>query len=322
MTDQKLSALRKAAATIGRLNARIESLESEHTDPIAIVGLACRGPGAENADQLWEMISDGQHGISDVPASRWDVNKNFDPRPGVPGKSCTRKGGFIDGVSEFDAEFFNISSREAEGMDPQQRILLECAWHCFEDAGIKPSTQQGQSCGVFVGVTATDYGMLQASTDSSDEVNPYFNTGTPQNVCAGRISYVFGLEGPSMAVDTACSSSLTAIHLACQSLRAGDCETAIAGGVNLTLTPLLYSTLSAAGMLSVDGFCKPFDNEANGYARGEGCGLIILKRLSNAGKDGDNILGIIRGSTLNQDGASSGLIRSGTESTNVRMTIT
>ncbi|MBT6069495.1 MAG: amino acid adenylation domain-containing protein [Proteobacteria bacterium] len=307
MTDQKLSALRKAAATIGRLNARIESLESEHTDPIAIVGLACRGPGAENADQLWEMISDGQHGISDVPASRWDVNKNFDPRPGVPGKSCTRKGGFIDGVSEFDAEFFNISSREAEGMDPQQRILLECAWHCFEDAGIKPSTQQGQSCGVFVGVTATDYGMLQASTDSSDEVNPYFNTGTPQNVCAGRISYVFGLEGPSMAVDTACSSSLTAIHLACQSLRAGDCETAIAGGVNLTLTPLLYSTLSAAGMLSVDGFCKPFDNEANGYARGEGCGLIILKRLSNAEKDGDNILGIIRGSTLNQDGASSGL---------------
>ena len=307
MTDQKLSALQKAAATIGRLNARIKSLESENSDPIAIVGLACRGPGAENADQLWEMISAGQHGITDVPANRWDVNENFDPRPGVPGKSCTRKGGFIDGVSEFDAEFFNISSREAEGMDPQQRILLECAWHCFEDAGVKPSTQQGKSCGVFVGVTATDYGMLQVSTDLSDEVNPYFNTGTPQNVCAGRISYVFGLEGPSMAVDTACSSSLTAIHLACQSLRAGDCETAIAGGVNLTLTPLLYSTLSAAGMLSVDGFCKPFDSEANGYARGEGCGLIILKRLSDAKKDGDKILGSIRGSTLNQDGASSGL---------------
>ena len=307
MTDQKLSALQKAAATIGRLNARIKSLESKNSDPIAIVGLACRGPGAENADQLWEMISKGQHGITDVPANRWDVNQYFDPRPGVPGKSCTRKGGFIDGVSEFDAEFFNISSREAEGMDPQQRILLECAWHCFEDAGIKPSTQQGKSCGVFVGVTATDYGMLQASTDLSDEVNPYFNTGTPQNVCAGRISYVFGLEGPSMAVDTACSSSLTAIHLACQSLRAGDCETAIAGGVNLTLTPLLYSTLSAAGMLSVDGFCKPFDSEANGYARGEGCGLTILKRLSDAEKDGDNILGCIRGSTLNQDGASSGL---------------
>lgn len=307
MSNPELTPLQKAAATIASLNSRIKALEARADDPIAVVGLACRGPGAENAGELWELLANAQHAIREVPADRWDVNQYFDPRPGVPGKACTRKGGFVDGVEEFDAAFFNISSREAEGMDPQQRLLLECAWHCFEDAGILPSTQKGKACGVFVGVTATDYGMLQAGGEISEEVNPYFNTGTPQNVCAGRISYVFGLEGPSMAVDTACSSSLTAIHLACQSLRSGDCDMALAGGVNLTLSPLLYSTLSAAGMLSVDGFCKPFDQLANGYARGEGCGLLALKRLSDAERDQDLVLGCLLGSCLNQDGASSGL---------------
>ena len=307
MTSQDLTPLQKAAATIGRLKAQVKELEVRENEPIAVVGLACRAPQAANAEALWTLLHEGRDAITEVPPERWDINQYFDPRPGVPGKSCTREGGFLDDISGFDAEFFKISAREAEGMDPQQRILLECAWHCFESAGIRPSSLRGEACGVFVGVTATDYGMLQAQADASKEVNPYFNTGTPQNVCAGRISYLFGLEGPSLAVDTACSSSLTAIHLACQSLRANDCSMALAGGVNLTLTPLLYSTLSAAGMLSVDGRCKPFDVQANGYARGEGVGLLALKRLGDAIRDKDPIIGLIRGSSLNQDGGSSGL---------------
>ncbi|MFK7829714.1 MAG: MupA/Atu3671 family FMN-dependent luciferase-like monooxygenase [Congregibacter sp.] len=310
--SSSLTPLQKAATTIARLKSRVHALEaaagkSEALQPVAVVGLACRAPGADSAEALWELLSDGRSAMREVPPERWDVNRYFDPRPGVAGKSCTRRGGFIDGVDQFDASFFGISAREAEGMDPQQRILLECAWHSLEDAGIRPSTLKGRKAGVFVGVTATDYGMLQCNPDSQYDVNPYFNTGTPQNVCAGRISYLFGLQGPSMAVDTACSSSLTAIHLACQSLRQGESDVSIAGGVNLTLTPLLYATLSAAGMLAVDGQCKSFDSSANGYARGEGCGLIVLKRLADAQRDGDHIIGLLRGSTLNQDGASSGL---------------
>ena len=302
-----MTPLQKAFTTISALNARLASMEQNATQPIAVVGLACKAPGAENAEALWQLLAEGRSAMQEVPVERWDINRYFDPKPGIAGKSCTRQGGFIDGVAEFDPDFFGISKREAEGMDPQQRLLLECTWHCFENAGIRPSTLRGESCGVFVGVTATDYGMLQADPDNNEEVNPYFNTGTPINVCAGRISYTFGLLGPSMAVDTACSSSLTAIHLACQSLRSGESNLAIAGGVNLTLTPLLYSTLSAAGMLSVDGQCKSFDESANGYARGEGCGVLALKRLSDAERDGDHILGTILGSTLNQDGPSSGL---------------
>jgi len=167
MTSQDLTPLQKAAATIGRLKAQVKELEVRENEPIAVVGLACRAPQAANAEALWTLLHEGRDAITEVPPERWDINQYFDPRPGVPGKSCTREGGFLDDISGFDAEFFKISAREAEGMDPQQRILLECAWHCFESAGIRPSSLRGEACGVFVGVTATDYGMLQAQADAS-----------------------------------------------------------------------------------------------------------------------------------------------------------
>ena len=301
-----LTPLQKAYAAITQLRQKVAQLEKSAHEPIAIVGLSCRAPGANTPEQLWSLIRDGKDAITDIPAERWDAQRYFDPKPGQPGKSYTRRGGFIEGADQFDPAFFNISAREAEGMDPQQRILLEVAWEALERCGIAANTLVGTATGVFIGVTASDYGLLQAMDTSSQEVNPYFNTGTPLNGCAGRLSYVMGLQGPCMAIDTACSSSLTAIHLACSALRAKECDAALAGGVNLTLSPLLYVTLSAAGMMAPDGQCKSFDEAANGYVRGEGCGIVVLKRYSDALANGDQILGLIRGSGVNQDGASSG----------------
>lgn len=301
-----LTPLQKAYAAITQLRQKVDQLERAAHEPIAIVGLSCRAPGANTPEQLWSLIRDGKDAITEIPAERWDAQRYYDPKPGQPGKSYTRRGGFVEGADQFDPAFFNISAREAEGMDPQQRMLLEVAWEALERAGIAPSSLIGSATGVFIGVTASDYGLLQAMDTSSQEVNPYFNTGTPLNGCAGRLSYVMGLQGPCMAIDTACSSSLTAIHLACAALRAKECNAALAGGVNLTLSPLLYVTLSAAGMMAPDGQCKSFDDAANGYVRGEGCGIVVLKRYSDAVANGDQILGLIRGSGVNQDGASSG----------------
>lgn len=301
-----LSPLQKAYAAISQLRKKVDRLEHDAREPIAVVGIGCRAPGANNPDELWQLISEGRDAIQKVPAERWNADQYYDPKPGQPGKSYTRHGGFIQGADQFEPGFFNISAREAEGMDPQQRILLEVTWEALENAGIPATTLTGTQTGVFVGVTASDYGLLQANNARDDEVNPYFNTGTPLNGCAGRLSYVLGLQGPCMAVDTACSSSLTAIHLACTALRARECDVSLAGGVNLTLSPLLYVTLSAAGMMAPDGRCKSFDNAADGYVRGEGCGIVVLKRYSDALAAGDQILGLIRASSVNQDGASSG----------------
>ncbi len=301
-----LTPLQKAYAAITQLRQKVAQLENSAHEPVAIVGLSCRAPGANTPEQLWSLICDGKDAISEIPVERWDAQRYYDPKPGQPGKSYTRRGGFIQGADQFDPAFFNISAREAEGMDPQQRILLEVAWEALERAGIAANTLVGTATGVFIGVTASDYGLLQAMDTSTEEVNPYFNTGTPLNGCAGRLSYVMGLQGPCMAIDTACSSSLTAIHLACSALRTRECDAALAGGVNLTLSPLLYVTLSAAGMMAPDGQCKSFDEAANGYVRGEGCGIVVLKRYSDALANGDQILGLIRGTGVNQDGASSG----------------
>lgn len=300
------SPLQKAYSAIQLLRKELESANKLANEPIAIIGMSCRAPGANNPEELWELIRAGKDAISDIPASRWNAQDYYDPRPGTPGKSYTLRGGFIDNVDKFDANFFTISAREAEGMDPQQRLLLEVTWESLENAGIPPSSLIESSTGVFVGVTSSDYGLLQASPDRQNESNPYFNTGTPLNACAGRISYVLGLQGPSMAVDTACSSSLTAIHLACTSLRAKDCDIALGGGVNLMISPLLNVTLSEAGMMSPAGMCKTFSEEADGYVRGEGCGIVVLKRLSDAITNKDHIIGVIRATGANQDGASSG----------------
>ncbi|MBJ7416767.1 MAG: acyltransferase domain-containing protein, partial [Niveispirillum sp.] len=305
-TPAELTPLQKAFLAIRRLQDKIDGLEQAAQEPIAIVGLGCRLPGAETPAAFWDLLRDGRDLITEIPKDRFDLSSVYDPEPGRSGKTYSRHGSFLSGIDRFDAAFFGITAREAEAMDPQQRLTLEVAWEALEDAGIIPADMAGSRTGVFVGVTSLDYGLLQLEQVDRGQGNPYFNTGTPLNACAGRVSYVLGLQGPCMAVDTACSSSLSAIHLACTSLRTGDCDAALAGGVNVILVPQLFVTLSAAGMLSPDGRCKTFDATANGYVRGEGCGLVVLKRLSDAQKAGDTILALIRGTLVNQDGASSG----------------
>ncbi|MBM3807743.1 MAG: amino acid adenylation domain-containing protein [Acidimicrobiia bacterium] len=301
----ELTPLQKAFLAIRTLRQELDAVQAGRTEPIAIVGMGCRVPGADGPDAFWELLDEGRDAIREVPRSRWDVNALYDPNPGVPGKVYTRDGGYIDGVDMFDASFFGITAREAATMDPQQRVLLEMAWAAIEHAGIAPASLKGTPTGVFVGVTSADYACLQLEQNHLPD-DPYFSSGAALNACAGRVSYVLGLQGPSMAVDTACSSSLTAIHLACSALRNRECDAALAGGVNLMLAAWPHVTLAAAQMTAPDGRCKTFDASANGYVRGEGCGMVVLKRLSDAQQAGDCVLAVIRGTAVNQDGASSG----------------
>ena len=248
----------------------------------------------------------GRDAITEVPANRWDVDAFYDPDPDAPGKMVTRCGGFVDEVERFDAHFFGISPREAITLDPQQRLLLEVSCEALEDAGMAPDGLSGSRAGVFVGICGIDYSKRITRRDPR-LIDAYIGTGNGHSVAAGRLSYFFGLRGPSVAIDTACSSSLVGVHLACQSLRAGECDLALAGGVNLLLDPELSINFSKAHMLAPDGRCKTFDAAADGYVRGEGAGMVVLKRLSDALADGDRILAVIRGSAVNQDGRSSGL---------------
>ena len=273
-------------------------------EPIAIIGLSCRFPKAVNPNAFWELLKKGVDAISEVPPDRWDVDAFHSDSPD-PGKMTTRFGGFLDDVDLFDPAFFGISPREAARMDPQQRLLLEVSWEALENAFIAPPSLAGSRTGVFVGVSSYDYSRLQFN--DPEMIDAYAGTGNAHSIAANRLSYVFDLRGPSMAVDTACSSSLVATHLACQSLRTGEADLALAAGVNLILTPELTITFSQARMLAPDGHCKTFDASADGYVRGEGCGVIVLKRLSDALRDGDTILALIRGSAVNQDGRSNGL---------------
>jgi natural product biosynthesis luciferase-like monooxygenase protein/amino acid adenylation domain-containing protein len=301
----ELTPLQKALVTIRTLRQELDAAQARRAEPIAIVGMGCRVPGADNPDAFWDLLSAGRDAIVEVPRGRWDVDALYDPNPGTPGKIYSRHGGFIDKVDEFDAAFFGISAREAAAMDPQQRVLLEVAWQALEHAGIAPASLKGTATGVYVGVTSADYACLQLEHNPLPD-DPYFSSGAALNACAGRVSYVLGLQGPCMAVDTACSSSLTAIHLACSALRNSECETALAGGVNLMLATWPHVTLAAANMVAPDGHCKTFDASADGYVRGEGCGIVVLKRLSDAMRAGDHIFAVIRGTAVNQDGASSG----------------
>ena len=301
----ELTALQKAFLTIRKLREQLDAARATRFEPIAVVGLGCRLPAADGPDAFWELLSEGRDAITEVPRERWNIDALYDPQPGTPGKVYSRCGGFLNNVESFDAAFFGISAREAATVDPQQRLLLEVTWEALEHAGIAPSSLKATPTGVFVGVTASDYACLQLEQNKLPD-DPYFNTGAALNACAGRVSYVLGLQGPSMAIDTACSSSLTAIHLACSSLRNRECETALAGGVNLILAIWPNVTLAAAQMVAPDGRCKTFDASADGYVRGEGCGIVVLRRLSDAVKAGDRILALIRGTAINQDGASSG----------------
>ena len=274
-------------------------------EPLAIIGLGCRFPGASDPESFWQFLREGGDAITEVPTERWDPQTFYDPKVGVPGKMNTRWGGFLKQVDQFDPQFFGIAPREARRINPQQRLLLEVVWEALEDAGLPPEGLRGTSTGVFVGISTYDYWGLQR--DNPLFINAYSGAGGAICIAANRLSYFFDFRGPSLAVDTACSSSLVATHLACQSLRSGESELAVVGGVNLILSPELNITFSHARMMAADGRCKAFDASADGYVRSEGCGVIVLKRLSEALKDRNRILALIRGSAINQDGHSNGL---------------
>jgi acyl transferase domain-containing protein/acyl-CoA synthetase (AMP-forming)/AMP-acid ligase II/acyl carrier protein len=272
---------------------------------IAVIGIGCRFPGANNPEEYWQLLVNNGNAITEVPSDRWDVNAFYDPTAGAPGKMNTRWGGFIQDVDRFDANFFGISGREAAMMDPQQRLLLEVTWAALEQAGLRPQSLRGSQTGVFVGISSNDYARLMLSTQSAPD--PYSGTGQAFSIAANRLSYFMDWRGPSLAIDTACSSSLVAIHQATQSLRHQECDLAVAGGVNLILSPDLTIAFSQAQMMSPDGQCKAFDAQANGYVRSEGCGIVVLKRLEDALRDGDTIYAVVKGSAVNQDGRSNGL---------------
>ncbi len=272
---------------------------------VAIIGIGCRFPGADGPEQFWSLLAEGRDAIEEVPRDRWDVASFYDPRPFTPGRMNTRWGGFLKGIDQFDPPFFGISPREAASMDPQQRLLMEVSWEALEDAGLTRSRIARAPVGVFLGISGSEYGALQLTRP--DLIDAYWSTGSALSVAANRLSYFYDLRGPSVAVDTACSSSLVAVHLAVQSLRQGECSLAIAGGVNLILTPTITVNFSMGGGTSPDGRCKAFDRSANGMVRSEGVGLVILKPLERALADGDPIYAIIRGSAVNQDGASNGI---------------
>ncbi len=288
----------------------ISTKPTVESDQIAIIGLSCRFPGGANHPKaFWDLLKQGYDGISDVPPDRWDVDSFYDPDPETPGKMYVRRSGFLNtSVDTFDADFFGISPREAEYMDPQQRLLLEVAWESLEQACINPLSLKGSQTGVFIGLTMHDYSDLYAGMTSLEDINPYLTTGTAGSALTGRLSYFLGLQGPCLAIDTACSSSLVALNSACKSLQAGECQLALAGGVNIILSPSTTIVECKTHMLSKDGYCKTFDAEADGFVRGEGCGVVVLKRLSDAIRDQDPIFGVIRATAVNQDGASAGLM--------------
>jgi len=292
----------------GENNSDSSEVIDNSEDLIAIIGMSCRFPGGvNNPAQYWSVLRNGINAIVEVPKDRWDIEHYYAPEPERPGKISSKYGGFLEQIQQFDAPFFRISPREAASIDPQQRILLEETWIALENAGINPESLAGTQTGVFVGIFSHDYELLQVKYNSPDDFDAYFGTGNSASIAAGRLSYFFGFTGPALAVDTACSSSLVAVHLASHSLLRGECDLAVASGVNILLSPELSIAFSQAGMLSPDGRCKTFDAGANGYVRSEGCGVVVLKRLKKALADRDNILAVIRGTAINQDGPSSGL---------------
>nr|BFE74707.1 hypothetical protein GCM10020092_080080 [Actinoplanes digitatis] len=279
----------------------------EGSDPIAIIGIGCRFPGgADGPHEYWRLLREGTDAVTEVPADRWKFQDFADDDPAAPGKTTTRWGGFLHGVDRFDPAFFGISPREASSMDPQQRLLAEVAWEALEDAGIVPEQLAGSPTGVFIGIATNDYGHLQFQR--LNQIDAYTGTGNALSIAANRLSYLFDLHGPSLAIDTACSSSLVAVQQACTSIAQGDCTIALAGGVNLILSPALAINFAKAGAMALDGRCKSFDSRADGYVRAEGAGMVVLKPLSRALRDGDAVYAVIRGGAVNQDGRTNGLM--------------
>src|SRR5246500_4340900 len=277
-------------------------------DRIAIIGIGCRFPGGVNdTESFWDLLVKGREAVSDVPPDRWNIDRFFDAEPGLPGKSIARRGGFLEKIDEFDPQFFGISPREAPYVDPQHRLMLETAWGAIEDAGLVLDLEHGTDVGVFIGISHNDYQGIQGTPWEHSGISPHSPTGCAHSIAANRISYCFNLRGPSVALDTACSSALTAVHAACEHLRAGRGDAALAGGVTVMITPGGFIGFSQASMLSPEGRCKAFDASADGFVRGEGAGMVLLKRLSRALADGDPIHGVIVGTALNQDGHTNGI---------------
>lgn len=306
-TPDQNDQLRRALVSLRDLRTRFEALDASRHEPIAVVGMGCRLPGAPDLDAFWTLLRGGGDAVTETPADRWDVDALFDPAPDHPGTVSTRWGGFLDDLAGFDAAFFGLSPREAAQMDPQQRLVLEVAWEALEHAGQPVDRLAGTATGVFVGVHShsADYFSLQASDTATLDL--YSGTGTSHSVTGGRLSYLLDLHGPSLAVDTACSSSLVAVHLAVQSLRRDECSMAIVGGVNAILDPTFTMVASRMRMMSPTGRCRPFDAGADGFVRAEGCGVVVLRRLRDAIDAGDRVLAVIRGSAINQDGRTNGL---------------
>ena len=320
MEQQSLSS-QQLFELLEQVHKKLEAVEREKTEPIAIIGVGCRFPGNVNdPDSFWNLLHEGIDAVTEIPSDRWDIESYYDPDPEAPLAAYTRHGSFIQQVDQFDPSFFGISPREVVSLDPQQRLLLEVTWEALENAGVPPNQLRNSKTGVYVGICTDDYtsnqiaiGITKTLTQSSKNgddvvsVDGYTGTGNARSIAVGRISHLLGLQGPNIQLDTACSSSLVAVHLASQSLRLKESNLALVGGVNLILSPSNTVARSKIKALAPDGRCKTFDAFADGYGQGEGCGIVVLKRLSDAITDGDTVLAIIRGSAINHDGPSSGL---------------
>ncbi|MET7641791.1 beta-ketoacyl synthase N-terminal-like domain-containing protein [Streptomyces sp. NPDC005438] len=298
--------LKRVYLTMERLQRQVDEHERARNEPVAIVGTGCRLPGGvTDAAGYWRLLTEGTDAVGDIPGNRWDHEAFYDEEVGKPGKIYTRAGAFVDDIELFDHDFFGISKREALAMDPHQRLSLQVCWEALEDAGQAPASLGGSRTGVFMGAASWDY--ITSQIQHPDDVSAYASSGAASSFVPARIAYLLDLRGPSITVDTACSSSLVAVHQACQSLRQGECDMAMAGGVNVVLSPLLMISQSQFGSVSRQGRAMAFSDTADGYVRGEGCGVVVLKRLSDAVRDGDRVLAVVRGGAVNQDGRSAGI---------------
>jgi 3-oxoacyl-[acyl-carrier-protein] synthase II len=303
-----LSPTKKALLALKQMQSKLDALENAKHEPIAVVGMGCRFPGANNPEEFWQLLQEGKDAITSIPDERWHELNGFSAVD-TSGRTCPafpRLGGFVPYLREFDPSFFRIAPKEAVSIDPQQRLLLEVSWSALENAAIAADLVQGSQTGVFIGIAAVDY-WHQLLSRNNAEIDAYLTTGNTHSLASGRISHFFDFIGPSISLDTACSSSLVAVHLALKSLRDRECNMALAGGVNRLISPKVSINFTQAKMLSPDGKCKTFDESANGFVRSEGCGIVVLKRLSDAIADRDQIRAILLGSATNQDGRTSSI---------------